>query len=107
MDLVGKWAFIVGLAIAIIAAFVTDLPGVGWGLAVLGLIVGLLNVGAEQTQKFLLAAIALMMSATALHVVPWVGDVVTRILGNVVSFIAAAVLIVAVKAVLETARTRA
>lgn len=58
MAQVGKWTFIVGLLIAVLAGLGFIQPWVGWVLALLGLIVGFLNIGDEETQSFLLAAIA-------------------------------------------------
>lgn len=104
MQHVGKWAFIVGLLIAVVAGVGFNQPWFAWVLAILGLIVGLLNITAEETQRFLLAAIGLMLSATAIQSVPWVGDYGTQILGYVVSFIGAAVLVVALRALFVTAK---
>ena len=104
MAQVGKWAFIVGLVIAVVAGIGFPQPWFFWLLAVLGLIVGFLNVTSGETQRFLLAAIGLMLSATALRVIPYIGDKITSTLDYVVAFIAAALLVVALKALFETAR---
>jgi hypothetical protein len=104
MQQVGKWAFIVGIVLAVLAAFVTQVGWIYWALAVLGLVVGFLNVTAEETRGFLLAAIALILSATAVQGIPLIGEIVTRIMGNVVAFMSAAVLVVALKSLFETAK---
>jgi hypothetical protein len=101
---VGKWAFIVGLVIAGGAGLLLQAVWVVWVLAILGVIVGLLNVTQEETQGFLLAAIAFALSATALNTVPYVGGVVANILGYVAAFVAGAMIVVALKAMFETAR---
>jgi hypothetical protein len=101
---VGKWAFIVGLVLAGVAGLFFQAGWVVWVLAILGVIVGLLNVTQEQTQGFLLAAIAFALSATALNSVPYVGGVVANILGYVAAFVAGAMIVVALKALFETAR---
>jgi hypothetical protein len=67
---IGKWAFIIGLVIAVIAGLFFQPAWAIWVLAILGVIVGLLNVTAEDTRGFLLAAIALTLSATALNTLP-------------------------------------
>jgi len=103
MDKVGKWAFIVGLVICVLAAFLS-FSWFSWVLVVLGLIVGFLNVTGQESQGFLIAAIALTISASALNSLPFVGDIVTNIMGGVVLFISPAILVVAVKALFETAR---
>jgi hypothetical protein len=101
---VGKWAFIVGLVLAGVAGLLFQAAWVVWVLAILGVIVGLLNVTQEETQGFLLAAIAFALSATALNTVPYVGGVVANILGYVAAFVAGAMIVVALKAMFETAR---
>ena len=73
IDIIGKWAFIIGLVIAVLAGLFFQPEWAIWVLAILGVIVGLLNVTAEDTRGFLLAAIALTLSATALNTIPIVG----------------------------------
>ncbi len=101
---IGKWAFILGLVIAVLGGIGLDQTWFTWTLAVLGLVVGFLNVTSGETQGFLLAAIALMLSANAVQEIPYVGDRVTVILGNVVAFMAAAVVVVALRAFFDTAK---
>lgn len=103
MERLGKYAFIVGIVVALIAG-VTVVPWAPAALAVLGVVVGLLNVATEETHGFLLAAIGLMLSATALDVMPAVGEALAPFVGNLVAFIGAAVFVVAIKTLLEVAR---
>ncbi len=100
----GKWAFIGGLAIAVLGGLGLEQTWFVWVLAVLGLIVGFMNVKGPETQSFLLAAIGLMLSATAVQAVPFVGGMVTSVVANLVVFLAPAVLVVALKALFATAR---
>jgi len=105
LEKVGRWAFIAGLVLAALAGFfVVDVYWVTWVLAVLGLVVGFLNVSTKEPQGFLLPAVALALSASAVRSLPVVGFVLTNILDNAVIFIAAAMLVVAIRALLETAR---
>ena len=76
-----------------------------WVLAILGVIVGLLNVTREDTERFLLAAIALGLSVTALSTVPVLGPSITNVLGYVAAFVAGAVVVVALKVLFQTARS--
>ncbi|UCC52757.1 MAG: hypothetical protein JSV68_02090 [Anaerolineaceae bacterium] len=69
----GKWGFIIGLVIAALAGLFFQPAWAIWVLAILGVLVGLLNVTAEDTRGFLLAAIALTLSATALNAIPFMG----------------------------------
>lgn len=103
MQQLGKLAFIAGFVLAVLAGFMT-LSWFWWVLAVLGLIVGFLNVGGDETRGFLLAAIGLILSAASVQQLPYIGDQLTNILANVVVFIAPAVLVVSLKSLFETAK---
>jgi len=105
MEKIGKYAFIAGLIICAIAGFGLDASWVPWVLAVLGLIVGFLNIGDKEVSTFLLASIALIMSAGAMVSLPFVGGVLTTILAYLIVFIAPAVLVVALKGLLAVAST--
>jgi hypothetical protein len=100
----GKWAFILGLVIAVLAGLFYQPDWAIWVLAALGVIVGLLNVTAEDTRGFLLAAIALTLSATALNTLPIVGTAFSYILPFVVAFVAGATIVVALKELFQAAR---
>jgi hypothetical protein len=102
-EIIGKWAFIVGLVVAIVMGFV-EVPYAGITLLIMGLAVGFLNIAAKETTQYLVAAIALMTGAVAMSVTPMpglVGDVVAKIMAAFVAFVAASALVVAVKAVIE------
>jgi hypothetical protein len=104
LERVGKWAFIAGLVLAVLLGYILGLGWAVWVLAILGVIVGLLNVTREDTERFLLAAIAFGLSVTALNTVPGLGPHITNILGYVAAFVAGAVVVVALKALFQTAR---
>jgi hypothetical protein len=101
---IGKWAFIIGLVVAVLAGLFFQPGWAIWVLAILGLVVGLLNVTAEDTRAFLLASIALTLSATALNALPIVGTALSFILPFVVAFVAGATIVVALKELFQTAR---
>ena len=104
MGQLGKWAFIIGFVICIVAGILIAEPWMYWVLAVLGVVVGFMNITGEETKTFLLAAIALVLSASSVMAIPVIGMAVTSILANVVAFISAAVLVVALKSLLEVAK---
>lgn len=104
MAMVGKAAFIIGLIIAILAGIGFDYAWFGWVMAVLGLIAGFLNVSEEEVQTFLLAAIGLLVSSTAIISIPYVGDILTSIFANLSIFIAAAILVVSLRSLFKTAK---
>ncbi len=94
MENFGRIAFYVGLVISIVAGWVQVQA---WWLAVLGLIVGLLNVTIKENNRFLLATLVLVTAGIALGTV--FGVVVERILMAYIAFTAAAAFIVALKEV--------
>jgi hypothetical protein len=96
---IGKWAFIIGLVIAVLAGLFFQPEWAIWVLAVLGVIVGFLNISGEDTQGFLLAAIALILTATALNAIPIVGTAFSLVLPFVVAFVAGATIVVVESAV--------
>jgi hypothetical protein len=101
---IGKWAFIIGLVVAVLAGLLFQPGWAIWVLAVLGVIVGLLNVTAEETRGFLLASIALTLSATALNTLPIIGSALSYVLPFVVAFVAGGMIVVSLKELFETAR---
>jgi zinc transporter ZupT len=103
-ELIGKWAFIIGLVLAVLAGIFFQPGWAIWVLAILGVIVGLLNVTAEETRGFLLASIALTLSATALNTLPVIGTVLSYVLPVVVAFVAGGMIVVALKELFQTAR---
>lgn len=108
-ELIGKWAFLIGLVIAVIAGFITTYATIAvMVLFVLGLIIGFLNISEKDSTKFLVAAIALLTggiaSISALSILGVVISYVDVILGNFVAFVSAAALVVAIKAVFETGK---
>ncbi len=99
---IGYWIFLVGIFIAIIAGLVTTEgvnPSVVWVLAVLGLIVGLINVTIKEEVPFLVAALVLITAAGYLAVIPFIGQTLVTILYYIVTFVAPASIVVALKAI--------
>jgi len=93
----------IGLVIVLLAGLFYQPAWTIWVLVILGVIVGLLNVTAEDTRGFLLAAIALTLSATALNTLPLVGKAFTYVLPFVVAFVAGATIVVAFNELFQTA----
>lgn len=97
----GGIAFIVGLVLAVFLALfgkLGDWPT--WVLAVLGLIVGLLNVTGREAGRFLLAAIAFVVTFNSLGIIfapiPVMGSVLQNFFGLMVVFVAPAAAVVAI-----------
>jgi len=111
MEKVGVWSFIAGLVIAIIAALVWGVTStVVWILGILGIIVGLINIGDREVMMYLLASIALIIGASGLiTVVGAVGigvTMLTNFLHAIVIFVAPGAVIVAIKAIFEVAKSK-
>ena len=111
LDVLGKWAFIIGLVIAVLAAFIGSSISASTVLLILfilGLIVGYLNITEKQLVKFLIATIALLLlgigSISALSVVGNVSGYLNTILANIISFVSASALVVALKTIYETGK---
>jgi len=98
-EMIGKWAFIVGLVISIVAGIVSiGATGLAW-LVALGIIAGLVNVTSKEVTGFLIATIALMMVGSVGLNLPAVGSFVTSIVSAFTAFVAGAAFIVAIKEV--------
>jgi hypothetical protein len=98
-EMIGKWAFIIGLVISIIAGLVSiGSTGLAW-LVILGIIVGLVNVTSKEVSGFLIATIALMMVGSVGLNIPGVGSFVTSVVSAFTAFVAGAAFIVAIKEV--------
>jgi len=102
----GHYAFLVAVALAVLAALIPALQvdWVVWALVILGLVVGFMNITAKETTEFLVATIALMAVGTGgLGIVPTAGDIIASVLRNLLTVVAPAALIVALKAIYSLA----
>jgi hypothetical protein len=104
---VGKWAFLIGILLAVLAGFWT-ISGLAIILVILGLIVGFLNITAAEVESYLVAVIALLVIGTAsLQVLTKAGElgatieVIQTMVTNLISFVAASGLVVAIRVVLS------
>ena len=115
----GSWAFLLGILVAFCAGlyqaytigegnpfFATETGGwVAWGLAILGVFVGLLafigrgTITAKEVPAFLMAGIALLVMYSVFQGVdikPWIGSLLKGVSMSMAIFIAPAVAILAV-----------
>lgn len=104
----GEYAFLAGVLIAVVAGIwpgaIAQTPLI---LAVLGLVVGFLNVEGKEAHSFLLASVALLVAGTAnLSVISlWgLGATLTSILSYIALFVAPATVVLALQVVLALAR---
>ena len=105
-NLIGAWAFLIGVILAVIIGLFSLESNLALGiLVVLGVIVGVLNVGDEDVKSFLLAGAVLVivsyMGASVLGAIPILGSILNSLL---VLFVPATI-IVALKAVFSIAKS--
>jgi hypothetical protein len=101
---IGKWAFIVGIVIAIATGFLNLIwfPAV---LFVLGVAVGFFNVSKDEVLLYLAATAVLLLSAASLlNLQSLIGGTATKMLGSILAnfsaFVAASGLVVAIRTVI-------
>lgn len=107
---IGSIAFLAGLAVAVIGAFV-DVSWFPLLLVVIGLVVGFLNVSGSETKGFLIACIGFLMASTAIYPLEdalnsfaSLGTIIGDIMHNIGYMVGAATLIVAIKALFEMSK---
>ena len=110
---IGNWLFLVSVIIAVLAGiYLSGDSTITWILAVLGLIVGLINVGLKDEVPFLIAATALIVASQnfvwGITQIPTIGAEVGAIIGGILGYlvilVAPAAVIVALKAVYAFAK---
>ena len=108
---IGPWAYIIGVIIALLAGFAMPGDGtVALVLGVLGLIVGLLNIGDKEVTLFLVASIAFIVGASSLAGVlgtllpDMVGGGLVAALNYLVAFTAPAAALVGVLALYKLSK---
>ena len=106
-NIIGGWAFVIGIVLAILIGIGVDMTNsIVAVLAVLGIIIGLLNITDKEVQPFMLASIAVLlasyMGGDVLSMVPMIklGNALQAIMAMVVP----AIIIVALKEVFEIAK---
>ena len=109
VDIVGKWAFLIGVILAVVLGLFSSVLGTWTGtltmiLVIIGLLVGLLNIGDKEVAPFLMSGVVLIIASafggSIMSEVPYVGPVLDALL---VVFVPATV-IVAIKNVFSLAR---
>ena len=105
---IGAWAFLIGVILAVILGlFQSSLGNITWipiVLVLIGLIVGLLNIGVRETSSFLLASVSLIivsfMGSSVIGAIYQVSSILSALL---IMFVPATV-IVALRAMFVIAR---
>ena len=64
-NMLGSWAFLIGVILAVVFGFMGSLSqNLIYILVILGVIVGLLNIGDEEVSPFLMAGVVLVIVST-------------------------------------------
>lgn len=110
---IGKWSFIIGAILAIVLG-VLEGAGIGLGvtgpwlillLLIIGLVIGIVNITAKEVHNFLVAAIAVLVSAGVANLTVAntlfspLGTIIAAVANNLILVIAPAALIVALRTV--------
>jgi len=102
--LLGSWAFLVGVILAILFMFLAVTSWLPWLLVVLGLIIGLLNITDKEVQPFLMAGLILVLvsyfGGETLGTITYLG----RLMDNLLMLFVPATIVVALKSVFVLAR---
>lgn len=101
LPLIGFWAFILGLVIAVIGGIVwRQNDAIIITLIILGLIIGFLNITAKEMMLFLVAVIALVAvgNVFAPLTAANIGQYLGNILGYIATLMAPAAIVCAIKA---------
>ena len=110
LGLVGFWAFIVGLVIALVFGIIGALSAgmdTSWiiiVLIILGIIIGFLNVTAKEVPTLLLAVIALIVVGNVFDPLPFIGKYISGVLNYVSVLVAPVAVIAAVKALWQVGK---
>jgi hypothetical protein len=110
LNKLGKWSFILGVVLAVLAGLMPTLLPEGTVvllLVILGLVVGFLNVQEKEAANFLLAAIALMAVGTAgveRVGLLGLGEVFKVAVTYIAVFVAPAAVVVSLKMVFDLAK---
>ena len=99
-----KLAFAGGLVVAVICAFI-DSAWLPWVVGGLGILVGFLNVAAEEQKSLLLCGIGLVVALTAILAQHFNPDWLNQVVFYVRVFVAHVLLVVSVLWFFRTART--
>jgi hypothetical protein len=101
LSMVGFWAFIVGLVLALVAGIVMPANTIVIiVLIILGLIIGFLNITAKEIMLFLVATIALVVIGNVFAPLKtlMIGAILGSILSYVATLMAPAAIVAAIKA---------
>ena len=116
-NVVGAWAFLIGIVLALLGGVLSSIFGY-WNpivlglLMVLGLVVGFIGVAPNDVQKFLTAAVSLVIVSYAgsagvrnIEFLEWqIGNVVSSTLGALLVLLVPATVVVAIRSLFSVSQ---
>jgi len=107
LHVMGEFAFVIGIILAVVMGFFSDSlnsQAMTISLIALGFAIGLLSITDKESDKFLVASIALLLAGAAgLQTLPVLGEFVNSVFTNIITLVAPAAMIVAIKSLYNTA----
>jgi len=101
----GAWTFLIGAIVAVLFGLLGMIgPGIAWFLVIVGIIVGLLNVGEDEVNSFLMSGAVLIIAAGFGQVTVSAVTIFADILNALLMIFVPATIIVAIKNVFGMAR---
>lgn len=107
IEKIGVWAYVVGFIIALLVAIAsptTLTAGSAALLAILGIIVGLINITDQEVSTYLMAAVAFIISAWALGDTIGAWPFIKTFMTAIIVFTAPGALVVSFKALYNVAK---
>jgi hypothetical protein len=85
----GKWLYLIGLLVAILAALITalDFEWLSWVLMIVGVLVGIFYTDPKKVKGFVLRYVGLYYVHDALGAFPGIGEYLTGIFYAVLTFL--------------------
>jgi hypothetical protein len=107
-NLLGAWAFLIGVILAIVFSFFSYPGWVSWIMVVIGLLIGILNIKDTESNTFLMAGVALVIVSYFggnVFATIKIGDVafLANFLNNMLVLFVPATIVVALKSVFSMA----
>lgn len=106
-NLIGAWAFLIGIILAAIFAIFSGAGGtwIPWVLFIIGIIVGLLNIADAEAQPFLISGAILVIVSSFGGAVFSQLVFIPQLLTNILALFVPATIVVALKSVFSMARS--
>ncbi len=107
-NLLGAWAFLIGVILAVIFAFFSYPAWVSWIMVIIGLLIGILNIKDTETNTFLMAGIILVIASYfggSVFASIKIGEIafLSNFLANMLVLFVPATIVVALKSVFSMA----